>query len=43
MKGTTTGVWMNGMIKGVVLDDMKTTNDCVAHSRAQIHLTAQKG
>ena len=28
MKGTTTGVWMNGMMKGVVLDGMKTANGC---------------
>ena len=38
MKGTTTGVWMNGMMKGVVSDGMKTTNGCVAHSQAHFHL-----
>ena len=42
MKGTTTGFGMNGMMKGVVLDGMKTTNGCVAHSQAHCHLKAQK-
>ena len=43
MKGTTNGVWMNGMMKGVVLDGMKTTNGCVAQPKAHFHLKAQKG
>ena len=42
MKRTTTGVWMNGMMKGVVLDGMKTTNGCVAQPQAHFHLNAQK-
>ena len=43
MKGTMTGVWMNGMMKGVVLDGMKTMKGCVTHSQAHFHLKAQKG
>ena len=31
MKGTATGVWMNGMMNGVVLDGMKTANGCATH------------
>ena len=31
MKGTATGVWMNGMMNGVVLDGMKTANGCETH------------
>ena len=42
MKGTTTGVWMNEMMKGVVLDGMKTTSGCVAQLEAHCHLKAQK-
>ena len=33
---------MNGTIKGVVLDGMKTTNGCVAQPKAHFHLKAQK-
>ena len=44
MKGTTTGVWMNGMMKGEVLDGMKTANGCDAHSQAHFPLdTSEKG
>ena len=43
MKGTTTEVWMNGMMTGVVLSGMKTTNGCVAQPQAHFHLNAQKG
>ena len=42
MKGTTTGVWMNRMMKGVVLDGMKTTNRSVAQLQGHFHLKAQK-
>ena len=42
MKGTTTGVWMNGMMKGVVLDDMKTTNGCVAQPHTHFHLKSSE-
>ena len=42
MKRTTTGVWMNGMVKGVVLDGMKTTNGCAAQLQPHFHLKAQK-
>ena len=31
MKGTTTGVRMNGMVTGVVLDGMEIVNRCVVH------------
>ena len=37
MKGTTTGVGMNGMMKGVVLDCIKTANGCVAQPQAHFH------
>ena len=43
MKGTTTGVWMNGMIKGVVLDGTKIANEGVAQLQAHCHLKAQQG
>ena len=42
MKGTTTGVWMNGTMTGVVLIGMKATNGCVALLQAHFHWKAQK-
>ena len=42
MEGTTTGVWMNGMMKEVVLDGMETTNGCVAELQVHFHKKAQK-
>ena len=36
-------IWMNGMMKGVVLGGMKTANGCVAQPQAHFHWKAQKG
>ena len=33
---------MNGMMKGVVSDGMKTANGCVAQLQAHFHLKTQK-
>ena len=47
MKGTATGIWMNGMMNGVVLVGMKTANVCATHlqihPQAHFHLKIRKG
>ena len=40
---TKNGALVNGMLKEVVLDGMKTAKGCVAQLQAHFHLKAEKG